>query len=158
MISTERCEWAATASATLPISTLASPVRPWEPSTIRLASCSSAVLTIPFQVGSGSGMAHTGWRPFSDNVPERVARLIHSRRMGPTILVFPDCFTALGGNQYINSSAVGNYADYLTRELIPFVDREFRQLGAVVREHGRAARSVVGIRGHGRAGSSASAR
>jgi len=27
--------------------------------------------------------------------------------------VFPDCFTALGGNQYINSSAVGRYADYL---------------------------------------------
>ncbi len=75
---------------------------------------------------SGSGLAHTGWRPFADNVPERAARLIHERRMGPAILVFPDCFTALGGNQYINSSAVGNYADYLTRELIPFVDREFR--------------------------------
>ena len=82
---------------------------------------------------SGSGLAHTGWRPFSDNVPERVARLIHDRRMGPTILVFPDCFTALGGNQYVNSSAVGNYADYLTRELIPFVDREFRTLAS--REH-----------------------
>ena len=35
------------------------------------------------------------------------ARLIHERRMGPAILVFPDCFTALGGNQYINSSALG---------------------------------------------------
>src|SRR5216684_744415 len=41
---------------------------------------------------------------------------------------FPDCFTALGGNQYVNSSAIGNYADYLTREIIPFVDREFRTL------------------------------
>ena len=48
--------------------------------------------------------------------------------MGPVIIVFPDCFTALGGNQYVNSSAIGNYADYLTRELIPFVDREFRTL------------------------------
>ncbi len=82
---------------------------------------------------SGSGLAHTGWRPFSDNVPERVARLIHDRRMGPTILVFPDCFTALGGNQYINSSAIGNYADYLTRELIPFVDGQFRTLAS--RDH-----------------------
>ena len=82
---------------------------------------------------TGSGLAHTGWRPFSDNVPERVARLIHERKMGPTILVFPDCFTALGGNQYINSSAIGNYADYLTRELMPFVDREFRTLAS--REH-----------------------
>lgn len=82
---------------------------------------------------TGSGLAHTGWRPFSDNVPERVARLIHTRRMGPTIVVFPDCFTALGGNQYINSSAIGNYADYLTRELIPLVDREFRTHAS--REH-----------------------
>ncbi len=77
---------------------------------------------------TGSGLAHTGWKPFGDNVPERAARLIHERKMGPTIIVFPDCFTALGGNQYINSSAIGHYADYLTRELIPFVDREFRTL------------------------------
>ena len=78
---------------------------------------------------TGSGLAHVNWKPFSDNVPERAARLIHERKMGPAIIVFPDCFTALGGNQYVNSSAIGNYADYLTRELIPFVDREFRTLG-----------------------------
>jgi S-formylglutathione hydrolase FrmB len=53
--------------------------------------------------------------------------------MGPCIIVFPDCFTALGGNQYINSSAIGSYADYLTRELIPFVDKEFRTLAS--RDH-----------------------
>jgi S-formylglutathione hydrolase FrmB len=53
--------------------------------------------------------------------------------MGPAILVFPDCFTAFGGNQYVNSSAIGDYADYLTREIIPFVDREFRTLAS--REH-----------------------
>ena len=78
---------------------------------------------------TGSGLAHANWKPFGDNVPERAARLIHERKMGPAIIVFPDCFTALGGNQYVNSSAIGNYADYLTRELIPFVDREFRTLG-----------------------------
>src|ERR1700674_3577967 len=82
---------------------------------------------------TGSGLAHANWKPFSDNVPERVARLIHDRKMGAALIVFPDCFTALGGNQYVNSSALGNYADYLTRELIPFVDREFRTLAS--REH-----------------------
>ena len=71
---------------------------------------------------TGSGLAHTGWRPFGDNVPERAARLIDEGKMGPAIIVFPDCFTSLGGNQYVNSPAIGNYADYLTRELIPFVD------------------------------------
>ena len=82
---------------------------------------------------TGSGLAHVNWRPFDENVPERAARLLHERRMGPAILVFPDCFTALGGNQYINSSAIGRYADYLTRELIPFVDRQFRTLAS--RDH-----------------------
>jgi hypothetical protein len=82
---------------------------------------------------TGSGQVHTNWKPFGDNVPDRAARLIHAGKMGPTVFVFPDCFTALGGNQYVNSSAVGRYADYLTRELIPFVDRELRTLAS--REH-----------------------
>jgi enterochelin esterase-like enzyme len=77
---------------------------------------------------TGSGLSHLNWKPFGDNVPERAARLLHERKMGPAIFVFPDCFTALGGNQYINSSAIGHYADYLTREIVPFVDREFRTL------------------------------
>ena len=54
---------------------------------------------------TGSGRSHTNWRTFDENVPERAARLIHERKMGPVIVVFPDCFTALGGNQYVNSSA-----------------------------------------------------
>jgi S-formylglutathione hydrolase FrmB len=82
---------------------------------------------------TGSGLAHANWKPFGDNVPERAARLIHEGRMGPAILVFPDCFTALGGNQYVNSPALGAYADYLTREIIPFVEGEFRTLAG--REH-----------------------
>jgi enterochelin esterase-like enzyme len=82
---------------------------------------------------TGSGLAHANWKPFGDNVPERAARLIHEKKMGPAIIVFPDCFTALGGNQYVNSSAIGYYADYLTREIIPFVDGEFRTLEG--REH-----------------------
>ena len=82
---------------------------------------------------TGSGLSHANWKPFGDNVPERAARLIREQKMGPAIIVFPDCFTALGGNQYVNSSAIGDYADYLTREIIPFVDREFRTLAG--REH-----------------------
>jgi S-formylglutathione hydrolase FrmB len=82
---------------------------------------------------TGSGPSHTNWRNFDENVPERAARLVHQRNMGPCILVFPDCFTALGGNQYVNSSAIGPYADYLVHEIVPFVDREFRTLAS--REH-----------------------
>jgi hypothetical protein len=82
---------------------------------------------------TGSGLAHVGWKPFSENVPERAARLVHEGKMGAAIIVFPDCFTALGGNQYVNSSAIGPYADYLLQEIIPFVDGEFRTLAS--RDH-----------------------
>jgi enterochelin esterase-like enzyme len=82
---------------------------------------------------TGTGLAHLNWKPFSENVGERAARLIHERRMGPVIIAFPDCFTALGGNQYLNSSAVGRYADFLLQEVIPLVDREFRTLAS--RDH-----------------------
>jgi S-formylglutathione hydrolase FrmB len=81
----------------------------------------------------GSGASHTNWKGFGENVPQRAARLIHEKKMAPAIIVFPDCFTALGGNQYVNSSAIGRYADYLTLELIPFVDAQFRTLAG--REH-----------------------
>ena len=79
------------------------------------------------------GPAHVNWKAFGENVPERVARLVHEKKMEPVIVVFPDCFTALGGNQYVNSSAIGAYADYLTREIVPFVDGRFRTLAS--RDH-----------------------
>ena len=82
---------------------------------------------------TGSGKSHTNWRNFDENVPERAARLVHEKKMGECIIVFPDCFTALGGNQYINSSALGPYAHYLTKELVPFVDKELRTLAT--RDH-----------------------
>jgi S-formylglutathione hydrolase FrmB len=82
---------------------------------------------------TGSGLAHIAWKNFSENVPERAARLVHEGKMAPAIIVFPDCFTALGGNQYVNSSAIGRYADYLTKEIVPFVDLHFRTLAS--RDH-----------------------
>ena len=48
--------------------------------------------------------------------------------MAPVIGVFPDCFTIFGGAQYLNSSALGQYEDYLVEEIIPFVDRTYRTL------------------------------
>ena len=74
---------------------------------------------------TGSGLSHTNWRAFTENVPERLDRLIGTGAMGPVVVAFPDCYSRLGGNQYINSAAVGPYEDYLTREVVPFVERQF---------------------------------
>ena len=81
----------------------------------------------------GAGPAHTNWKAFGENIPERAARLVHEKKMDPVVIVLPDCFTALGGNQYVNSSAIGAYADYLTQEIVPFVDGHFRTLAS--RDH-----------------------
>jgi S-formylglutathione hydrolase FrmB len=74
---------------------------------------------------TAGGPAHTNWRNFSENVPERTDRLIASGAMPPCVIAFPDCFTKLGGNQYINSAAIGPWADFLLQEAAPFVEREF---------------------------------
>ncbi len=77
-------------------------------------------------VGFGAaGMAHTNWRAFTENTPERLDRLIGEGAMGPVVVAFPDCYSRLGGNQYINSAAIGRYEDYLTDEVVPFVEARF---------------------------------
>ena len=63
---------------------------------------------------TGCGPAHVGWKAFAETVPQRVERLIAEGLMGKVILAFPDCFTALGGNQYIDSDVMGQWATFLT--------------------------------------------
>lgn len=67
-------------------------------------------------------------QPYDENIVQRMDRLVRESQAQPAILAFPDCFTRYGGNQYINSTAVGLYEDYLTEELIPFLDGELRTL------------------------------
>ncbi|HEY5019597.1 MAG TPA: alpha/beta hydrolase-fold protein, partial [Steroidobacteraceae bacterium] len=74
---------------------------------------------------TGSGLSHTNWAAFRENVPERLDRLIGEGKMPPVVVAFPDCFTRLGGNQYINSAAMGAWEDYLLREMLPVVERQF---------------------------------
>lgn len=74
---------------------------------------------------TGSGYGHTNWKNFSENVPQRLDRLIADEKMPPVVVAFPDCFTRLGGNQYINSIAMGPWEDYLLQEAVPLVEGEF---------------------------------
>jgi S-formylglutathione hydrolase FrmB len=62
---------------------------------------------------------------FAPNFAERMDKLISENKIKPMIAVLPDCFTYYGGSQYINSSATGNYEDYLTQEIVSFVDENF---------------------------------
>ncbi|MGA0807342.1 MAG: alpha/beta hydrolase, partial [Pseudohongiellaceae bacterium] len=71
------------------------------------------------------GPVQGNWRSFGENLPERLDRLIASGVMPPVVVALPDCFTRLGGNQYINSSAMGPWADVLLQEMVPLVEARF---------------------------------
>jgi len=72
---------------------------------------------------TSGGPKHTAYTNFGESVPERVDRLIAEGKMSPAVIVFPDCFTKLGGNQYINSASMGKWADFLIEEVIPFIEQ-----------------------------------
>src|SRR6476660_3456996 len=74
---------------------------------------------------TAGGPAHTNWKNFGENLPERLDRLIAEGAMPPCVCALPDCFTKLGGNQYINSAAMGRWDDFLLQEAVPFVERKF---------------------------------
>lgn len=76
---------------------------------------------------------------FTPNLHQRLDGLIATDTIRPMIAVMPNCFTYYGGSQYINSTATGNYEDYLTREIVPFVDENFRTL------NDSRSRAVMGI-------------
>ncbi len=43
----------------------------------------------------------------------------------PTVFVFVDASTRIGGSQYINSESCGRFEDHIFDELIPFVEKQY---------------------------------
>jgi S-formylglutathione hydrolase FrmB len=79
---------------------------------------------------TSSGLSQTNWAGFQENMPERLDRLIGEQRMPPAVVAFPDCFTRIGGNQYVNSAATGDWEDFLTAEMLPVIEQRFGCGGA----------------------------
>ena len=75
---------------------------------------------------TGTGQMLLGVDPLGEDLKDKLDRLIRTGRMGPMIVPLVDCFTKVGGNQYINSSATGRYDDYLRKEIVPFVESKYR--------------------------------
>jgi enterochelin esterase-like enzyme len=73
----------------------------------------------------GTGKMLLNVDPFSETIEDRMNRLISEKKCGPLVLVLVDCFTRFGGSQYINSSATGMYEDYIVKEIVPFIDKNY---------------------------------
>ncbi len=76
------------------------------------------------------------WRnrsAFRATFPELLDGLFARGEAPPCLVVFVDCWTSLGGSQFLDSPATGRYHTYLCEEVVPFVDGRYRTLAA--REH-----------------------
>ncbi len=66
--------------------------------------------------------------PFRKNVPELVDELFSRKDVPPCIVVWVDCWTSIGGSQFIDSPGTGRYHSYLCDEIVPWVDEHYRTL------------------------------
>ncbi len=76
------------------------------------------------------------WRnrfPWRRNFPELAHAGMASGEIPPCIVVWIDAWTSLGGSQYLDSPATGNYLTYICDEIVPWVDERYRTIGD--REH-----------------------
>ncbi|MEO8447967.1 MAG: alpha/beta hydrolase-fold protein, partial [bacterium] len=77
---------------------------------------------------TGKGIMQLNENFLSENIKQRLDRLISTKKMKEMIVVMPDCITKYGGSQFINSEATGNYEDYLIKELVPFIDGKYKTI------------------------------
>lgn len=73
-----------------------------------------------------------GWlarKPFDPTFVERLDAMFAAGDCPDAVIVFVDAWTSLGGSQFLNSSATGNYMDYLCDEIVPFIDAEYPTAG-----------------------------
>ena len=88
-------------------------------------------LPVVFLLAGLTGRGHNFLEshPWKHGVVRAFDQAVAQERCAPAILVLPDCFTRLGGSQYVNSTAVGNYEDHVTDELVPFIDERYSSSG-----------------------------
>ena len=97
---------------------------------------------------SGRGRMLLNDDPWSEPFDQRVARLTNASQIGPMIYALPDCFTRLGGSQYLDSSATGRYESYLWEDLLPLLKARFAvaRIGVVGKSSGGYGAMVAAMR------------
>jgi S-formylglutathione hydrolase FrmB len=84
---------------------------------------------------TGDVAALVSARPWETNVVQWADRLIRERRMPSAFVVLVEGFTRLGGSQYVDSIHNGNYATFTVRDVVGYVDANYRTIAS---EAGRA--------------------
>lgn len=63
-------------------------------------------------------------------LPELLAELLAAGRIKPFLVVMPEARNAYGGSFYLNSPVTGNWEDFISQDLVRFIDTHFRTLAA----------------------------
>ncbi len=84
------------------------------------------LLLLPGYTGAGWSYFPSRSRYLSESFAETYERLIRTQACPEAVVVAPDALTLLGGSQYLNSPATGQYEDYLLREILPWAREKYR--------------------------------
>jgi hypothetical protein len=72
-------------------------------------------------------------REFEPTMIERLDAMYAANQCPDAIIVFVDAWTRFGGSQFLNSTSTGRYLDYLTDEVVPFIDATYPTIAS--RDH-----------------------
>jgi hypothetical protein len=70
---------------------------------------------------------------FERTMVERLDAMFAAGDCPDAVIVFVDAWTSYGGSQFLNSSGTGNYLDYLTEDVVGFVDERYPTIAS--RDH-----------------------
>jgi hypothetical protein len=74
----------------------------------------------------GNGPQSFNQKTLEVSFPELIMEMMEEKKIPVAIHVFVDAMTSVGGSQFINSEGCGNYGDYIQKELLPSLQKEFR--------------------------------
>lgn len=63
-----------------------------------------------------------------DKFDKLLDKAIATKKIGPVIVVIPDQYTLYRGSWYTNSTLTGKWADFTGKDLVTFVDKNFRTI------------------------------
>lgn len=81
------------------------------------------IFLLPGFTGDWTSFLET--HPWKEGVVKAYDRGVVAGELRPALLVMPDCFTRLGGSQFVDSALLGKYETYLTEEVTAFVDQSY---------------------------------
>ncbi len=75
---------------------------------------------------AGNGTKYLGDKGFDETFLQQLDDLMGAEKAPLAHFVFVDAWTFWGGSQFLNSTATGNYEDYIVKELYPLLQEHLR--------------------------------